>query len=49
VLDYPGTGIAPARLPTTGSLAGLSGDQKFTSVGYGAQSVTNDPGGKTFH
>src|SRR5262249_53002465 len=30
-------------------LAGLTGDQKFTSVGYGAQSVTSGPGGKTFH
>jgi len=49
VLDKPVTGIAPARLPKEGSLAGLSGDQKFTSVGYGAQSVTNGPGGKTFH
>jgi len=40
-------GITPARLPTLNSLAGLSGSQQFTSVGYGAQSVTNDPGGKT--
>jgi hypothetical protein len=30
-------------------LAGLDGAQQFTSVGYGAQSVTNDPGGHTFH
>ena len=25
------------------------GDQQFTPVGYGAQSVTSGPGGKTFH
>lgn len=49
VLDHPVTGTAPARLPKAGSLAGLSGDQKFTSVGYGAQLVTSGPGGKTFH
>ena len=41
--------ITPARLPAAGSLASLSGSQKFTSVGYGAQAVTNGPGGKTFH
>jgi len=41
--------IAPARLPRAGSLADLTGAQQFTSVGYGAQSVTNDPGGHTFH
>ena len=41
--------IAPAKLPRAGSLAGLTGAQQFTSVGYGAQSVTNDPGGHTFH
>jgi V8-like Glu-specific endopeptidase len=49
VLDNAVTGITPARLPKAGSLSGLSGDQRFTSVGYGAQSVTNGPGGKTFH
>jgi V8-like Glu-specific endopeptidase len=49
VLDEDVTGKTPARLPTAGSLSGLSGDQQFTSVGYGAQSVTNGPGGKTFH
>jgi secreted trypsin-like serine protease len=49
VLDKAVRGIAPARLPKAGSLAGLAGDQQFTSVGYGAQSVTNDPGGHTFH
>jgi V8-like Glu-specific endopeptidase len=49
VLDKAPKGIAPARLPSAGSLAGLSGDQQFTSVGYGAQAVTNGPGGKTYH
>jgi V8-like Glu-specific endopeptidase len=49
VLDKAVKGISPARLPTAGSLGGLRGDQQFTSVGYGAQSVTNGPGGKTFH
>jgi Trypsin len=49
VLDHPVRGITPARLPAAGSLSGLSGDQEFTSVGYGAQSVTSGPGGKIFH
>jgi V8-like Glu-specific endopeptidase len=49
VLDNPVRGIQPARLPQADSLSGLSGDQKFTPVGYGAQSVTSGPGGKTFH
>jgi V8-like Glu-specific endopeptidase len=49
VLDKAVKGIAPARLPEAGSLASLAGDQQFTSVGYGAQAVTNGPGGKTFH
>lgn len=49
VFDKPIKGIAPARLPGAGSLSGLNGDQKFTSVGYGGQSVTNGPGGKTIH
>lgn len=49
VLDKAVKGITPARLPEAGSLSGLSGDQQFTSVGYGAQSVTNGPGGQTFH
>jgi V8-like Glu-specific endopeptidase len=47
VLDEPVTGIAPARLPTAGSLNGLRG-MRFTSVGYGAQSVTIDKG-PVFH
>jgi hypothetical protein len=41
--------ITPAQLPAANSLSGLSGDQQFTPVGYGAQAVTNGPGGKTFH
>jgi secreted trypsin-like serine protease len=49
VLDKAVKGITPARLPTAGSLSNLSGSQQFTSVGYGAQAVTNGPGGKTFH
>ena len=36
VLDKAVKGITPARLPEAGSLSGLSGDQQFTSVGYGA-------------
>ena len=48
VLDSPVTGIAPARLPAAGSLSNLSSNQGFTSVGYGAQSVTIDHG-PTFH
>jgi len=49
VLDQPVLGIQPAQLPRAGSLNGVSGNQQFTSVGYGAQSVTNGPGGKSFH
>jgi V8-like Glu-specific endopeptidase len=49
VLDKAVKGVTPARLPAAGSLSGLSGSQQFTSVGYGAQAVTNGPGGKTFH
>lgn len=49
VLDTPITDITPAQLPSADALNSLKGDQKFTSVGYGAQSVTNGPGGKTFH
>jgi hypothetical protein len=48
VLDQAVTGIAPARLPAAGSLANLARSQTFTSVGYGAQSVTIDHG-PTFH
>jgi hypothetical protein len=48
VLDKAVKGIAPARLPAAGSLGGLTVETKFTSVGYGAQSVTIDKG-PTFH
>jgi len=48
VFDKPVKGITPARLPTAGSLANLPSNQGFTSVGYGAQSVTIDHG-PTFH
>lgn len=48
VLDNPVEGITPAALPTAGSLSNLSKHQDFTSVGYGAQSVTIDHG-PTFH
>ena len=49
ILDKAVRGITPARLPEAGSLSTLTGSQQFTSVGYGAQAVTNGPGGKTFH
>jgi V8-like Glu-specific endopeptidase len=49
VFDQPVAGITPARLPQANSLARLAKDQKFTPVGYGGQSVTNGPGGKTIH
>ncbi len=48
VLDNPVSGITPAQLPEAGSLSSLAKDQGFTSVGYGAQSVTIDHG-PTFH
>jgi hypothetical protein len=48
-LDQPVSGITPAELPTAGSLSNLPAGTRFTSVGYGAQAVTNGPGGKTFH
>jgi hypothetical protein len=48
VLDKPVQGITPARLPKAGSLGSLSAGTRFTSVGYGAQSVTIDQG-PTFH
>ena len=41
-------GITPARLPAAGSLSGLSCTQTFTSVGYGAYEVTNEPGGHRY-
>jgi hypothetical protein len=48
VLDKAVKGISPASLPSAGSLSNLSGDQKFTSVGYGAYEVTNGPGGHQY-
>jgi secreted trypsin-like serine protease len=48
VLDDAVSGIAPAQLPEAGSLGNLAVGAPFTSVGYGAQSVTIDHG-PTFH
>ena len=48
VFDKPIKGITPARLPAAGSLSKLSGSQQFTSVGYGAYEVTNQPGGHEY-
>ena len=48
VLDKAVRGIAPALLPAAGSLSGLSSTQTFTSVGYGAYDVTNQPGGHQY-
>ncbi|MCA1825079.1 MAG: trypsin-like serine protease [Frankia sp.] len=48
VLDKAVKGIAPAGLPKAGSLSNLSGSQQFTSVGYGAYEVTNQPGGHRY-
>jgi Trypsin len=48
VLDKPVTGIQPARLPEAGSLDALPRGTGFTSVGYGAQSVTISHG-PVFH
>ncbi len=48
VFDKPIKGITPARLPAADSLSDLSGDQQFTSVGYGAYEVTNGPGGHRY-
>lgn len=48
VFDKSVKGITPARLPAAGSLSNLSGSQKFTSVGYGAYEVTNEPGGHQY-
>jgi V8-like Glu-specific endopeptidase len=45
VLDRAIKGITPALLPPADSLSGLSSTQQFTSVGYGAYEVTNEPGG----
>ena len=48
VLDDQIKGIKPAALPRADSLSALSGDQQFTSVGYGAYEVTNGPGGHRY-
>jgi V8-like Glu-specific endopeptidase len=48
VFDKEVKGIAPAKLPKAGSLSNLSGSQQFTSVGYGAYEVTNQPGGHQY-
>ncbi|HEX2294009.1 MAG TPA: trypsin-like serine protease [Actinomycetota bacterium] len=48
VLDKAVKGIAPAKLPSAGSLSNLTGSQKFVSVGYGAYEVTNGPGGHEY-
>jgi len=48
VFDKPIKGITPAQLPSAASLSNLSGSQQFTSVGYGAYEVTNEPGGHQY-
>jgi hypothetical protein len=48
VLDRAVKGLTPARLPAAGSLGTLTAGTRFTSVGYGAQSVTVAKG-PTFH
>src|SRR4029453_1545426 len=48
VLDRAIKTIQPARLPAAASLSGLSSTQQFTSVGYGAYEVTNEPGGHQY-
>jgi len=48
VFDKPIRGITPALLPEADSLSSLSGTQTFTSVGYGAYEVTNQPGGHQY-
>jgi len=48
VFDRPIKGVTPAQLPAAGALSNLSGSQQFTSVGYGAYEVTNDPGGHQY-
>jgi V8-like Glu-specific endopeptidase len=48
VFDEPAAGIDPAELPEAGSLSRLSKSQAFTSVGYGAYEVTNEPGGHDY-
>ena len=48
VLDKAVKGITPARLPKAGALSTVDGSQQFTSVGYGAYEVTNEPGGHQY-
>jgi secreted trypsin-like serine protease len=48
VLDKAVKGIQPSLLPKAGTLSSLSGSQQFTSVGYGAYEVTNEPGGHNY-
>jgi secreted trypsin-like serine protease len=48
VLDKAVRGVAPAELPEAGSLSGLSSNQQFTSVGYGAYAVPRGPGGHQY-
>ncbi len=48
VLDEQPVKITPATLPDAGSLSKLSKAQTFTSVGYGAYKVTNQPGGHQY-
>lgn len=45
VLNKAIKGITPAQLPDASSLSSLTSTQRFTSVGYGAYEVTNEPGG----
>lgn len=49
VLDKAPKGITPARLPKLNQLESLNGGDPIVSVGYGAQSVTQDKGGKTLN
>ncbi len=48
VLDKAVRGVTPAKLPSTGSLSGLSHGQRITAVGYGAYRVTHGPGGHRY-
>jgi secreted trypsin-like serine protease len=48
VFDKPVRGITPAQLPEADSLSDLPSTQRFTSVGYGAYEVTNEPGGHRY-
>ena len=48
VFEKPVRGITPAQLPEADSLSNLSSTQRFTSVGYGAYEVTNEPGGHRY-